>query len=146
MMNGIISHGARLTIHYELKLPGGEVFESTFAGEPESFTVGSGEFHNPIEDRIIAMLPGDTLDFIIGANENAFGIHDPDKTHSLPTSSFEDVPCNTGSLVEFEIAGGERVSGRIECVEGDNVVVDFNHPLIGHDVCCTIQLLNISSD
>ncbi|KAA3633358.1 MAG: hypothetical protein DWQ08_02040 [Proteobacteria bacterium] len=86
---------------------------------------------------------GDVCDFTIAAAEAAFGHYNPDNRHTVARDSFDGVNCEPGALVEFELPNGERVSGRVHSVDGDEVLVDFNHPLAGRDVHCRIQLVAV---
>jgi len=139
----VIEPGDVVTVHYSLAAANGAVVESTFGAEPESFRYGKGEFPAALERRLASLAPGELAEFSIAPSEMAFGPWDASRRHVVPRDRFEGVDCAPGSLVEFTLPNGERVSGRIESVDGDDVVVDFNNPLAGREVQCRLQLVSV---
>ena len=49
-----------------------------------------------------------------------------------------------GQLVAFSTADGNEAPGLVLAVEGDQVKVDFNHPLAGHNVVYTVEILSVT--
>jgi FKBP-type peptidyl-prolyl cis-trans isomerase SlyD len=71
---------------------------------------------------------------------DAYGEHDPDAIVSLPKSTFvidgrlaEEflVP---GKVIPMSDQHGNRLNGTVRDVRGEEVIVDFNHPMAGHDL------------
>lgn len=141
----MIQVGDRVTLHYELTLDNSEVFDSTFAEAPESITIGDGELPEAMEIRISMLEAGEVVEFCIEADENAFGKYDSQNRQYLARELFEQGVPNQGSLLEFELPGGGWVRGRVENVLEDQVLVDFNHPLIGRNVNCRVEIIKIES-
>ena len=50
-MNALaIGPQTRVTLHFALRLPSGEVLESTFEGKPATFTIGDGNYYGAWHD------------------------------------------------------------------------------------------------
>ncbi len=139
----MIEPGDVITAHYALALERGQPLESTFGESPERFVYGRGEFPAALEQRLAQLEVGEESEFLLPAAEAVFGTWEEGKRQTVERAGFSDGQCRPGALVEFETPGGERVSGRIEFVDGDKVLVDFNHPLAGRDVHCRLQLVSV---
>ena len=62
----------------------------------------------------------------------------------MPRSEFPaDMPLEPGLIVGFTTPSGEEVPGAIQEIKGDDVVVDFNHPLAGHEVIFDVEILEV---
>lgn len=139
----MIEVGDRVTLHYALSPGDGPVLESTFDADPAVFEVGAGELPAALEQRLTALAAGGETEFVLAAAENAFGAWDPGRRHELERATFDPSQCREGALVEFELPGGECVSGRIETVGPERVSVDFNHPLAGRDIHCRMRVVSV---
>ncbi|MFT5114292.1 MAG: FKBP-type peptidyl-prolyl cis-trans isomerase 2 [Parasphingorhabdus sp.] len=139
----MICPGDAVLLHYALMFNDDEIFDSTFDDEPENIQIGSGELPVAIEQRLADLGAGETTEFTISATESAFGKYDEDNKQELSQDLFEDQIPDVGSLLEFELPGGGWLRGRIELVQDKSVRVDFNHPLIGRNVNCRVEILEI---
>ena len=50
-----------------------------------------------------------------------------------------------GALFEFDLPYGAVSAGRVIRVEGQNVLMDFNHPLIGKNVRYEIKIVAVQA-
>lgn len=138
-----IGPGARVRMHYEIRLEDGTVADSSFGGEPLEFTVGDGTLVEGLEQAIAGLRPGERRTLSIGP-EQAFGYRVDDYIHELPRGDFPpDMRLAPGLIVSFATPGGEEIPGAILEVGEETVKVDFNHPLAGHELAFTVEVLEV---
>ena len=76
----------------------------------------------------------------------AYGDVNPEAYQSVPYSHFpEGFKFSVGSVVRGSNETGEEVRARINSVEDDSVVLDFNHPLAGKSLNFEIELISVDS-
>jgi FKBP-type peptidyl-prolyl cis-trans isomerase SlpA len=138
-----VSPGSTVTLHLSLTLEDGRVAESTFEGEPFTFTMGEGVLAHGLELALYGLYPGDTQRLELSP-EQVFGHRDPANIHRLPRSVFtEDLHIEPGVVVGFETPDGDEVGGAILALHGDSVEVDFNHPLAGHVITFDVEIIDV---
>ena len=141
---------AHLTLHYRVALAdGGAEIISTFGGRPATLQLGCGQLAEALEQRLIGLCEGDERSFEIGEGE-AFGQRHPDLLQSFSRQFFdahaEQEPGSDylpGDIVRIRGEGGEQVAGVIKSIDGQRVVMDFNHPLAGRAIVFDVRLLGV---
>lgn len=134
--------GDRVTLHYRLEC-GGEEVVNTFPDVPETFTLGSGELEGRLEALLLGLKEGQHLTFELGPGE-AFGQRDEQLVHTLPRQDFPaDMELAPGHGVRFDLPNGQDMMGTVLEIGGDEVKVDFNHPLAGLSVTLEVQIISI---
>jgi FKBP-type peptidyl-prolyl cis-trans isomerase SlpA len=135
-----IAAGDCVQFNYEVRLAGGQTVETS--GEDDAvITLGDGVLPAFLERALIGREKGDEFQLEISSSDDVFGTAEPGKVQSIPSSQFTgQLPVEPGSLFEFQLLDGEPVAGRIVSVNNEAVLVDFNHPLIGKDVCYKIRI------
>ena len=140
-----IAQGSRITMHFALKLSAEHEVDSTFAGEPATFTLGDGNLLPGFEEYLVGLTTGDHRTFDVPP-EKAFGQPNPQNRQDMKRSDFPvDMPVAPGLMVSFADAQGAELPGLIAEVEGDWVTVDFNHPLAGKTLMFEVQILEVSN-
>jgi FKBP-type peptidyl-prolyl cis-trans isomerase SlpA len=131
-----------ISLHFELRLPSGEVVDSTRNREvPAQLKLGDGNLPAPFEGRLVGLSVGDRKTFTLQADE-AFGQPNPDNCQHLPRSRFDrDMPLSEGLVISFEAPGGGHLPGVVKAWDDQRVTVDFNHPLAGSDVIFDVEIL-----
>jgi FKBP-type peptidyl-prolyl cis-trans isomerase SlyD len=130
-----------LTISYELRSGNaeGEVFETAPKENPAEFVFGVGNLVKEFEDNIQKLNQGDKFDFIIKA-DNAYGQVNDQAIIDLPKSIFmiegklADDLLEVGQVVPMKDQEGNPLYGRILEITEESVKMDFNHPMAGHDL------------
>ena len=139
-----VQPGCRVVLHCAITLKNGTVAENTFDDEPITVVMGD-------EDVLIKNLQLALYGLKVGDKEslwidpqNAFGMPDESAIHVMPRSDFpEDMVPEEGQIIEFATPAGQDVVGAVIGVDGDNVTVDFNHPLAGHEIRFDVEILEI---
>jgi len=127
-------------IEYTMSLESGEILDST-TGEPFTFLVGAGEIFPKLEEALIGMNVGEEKDVILEP-EDAFGEYDPEAVQVIPKEYFGEEP-EVGMQYYAHFEGGEEIPFYVKEVKGDNVTIDFNHPLAGKRIHFHVKVVSI---
>ena len=142
---GIITQDRYVCLEYRLRLSSGELLRGT-PEEPATliFVAGGGELLPGLERRLWGLRAQDCLEFVVPAEE-AFGLYDPEYVQVWSRKSFpahmelhpglKVVPANLPFPPEYPLIVKE--------VQGDQVVLDLNHPLAGQDLHYAVRVLEI---
>ncbi|GGG54886.1 peptidyl-prolyl cis-trans isomerase [Pseudohongiella nitratireducens] len=134
-----ISAGARVTLNFELALTDGEVIDSNYGRDPVTFVIGDGNMLPGFEAALEGLSQGDSVEITL-APEMAFGAVNPENVQSMPRQRFSGLLANTtdpvqeGTVLSFTDANGNDMPGIVRQIGELNIVIDFNHPLAGHDI------------
>jgi len=143
MKDLIVSEGTRVTLHFSLRLPEGDVIDSNFEREPATFTVGDGNLLQGFERSIFGLQEGDRKTVVIKP-EHGFGQRNPNNVQEIPRSQFGgDIELQEGLILSFADAQKTELPGVVKSFNDDVVVVDFNHPLAGRDIIFDVAILKI---
>ncbi len=134
-----------ILIHYSIALTNGSVIESSFDDEPVEITMGSGDITGGMELALFGLKEGDSQTLTL-TPEQGFGLRDEENISDMPISDFpDDLPAEAGLSFSFETPDGQEIPGTIIRLKEDFVEVDFNHPLAGHEIVFTVNVLGINN-
>jgi FKBP-type peptidyl-prolyl cis-trans isomerase SlyD len=129
-----------VTFHYTLRDPAGRVIDTSAGGEPVSYLEGAGQIIDGLDEQLRMAQPGEKARVVVPAAK-AYGAHDPKQVQRV----------NRGLLpVEGEVkvgdqfqAGADRYAPTVtvRAVEGDDVLLDANHPLAGVDLTFDVEIV-----
>ena len=112
-------------------------------GEPMVFTMGDGSLIEGLEMVLYGLKVGDKQSLSIEPRDT-FGFPEDENIHTLPSSEFsDDLKIEEGMIIGFSTPSGEEVPGAIMEIKGEEVKVDFNHPLAGHEVVFSVEIVEI---
>lgn len=136
--------GCEVSIKFSLTLGDGTLVDETSDDETLDFTLGDGTLFPAMEELIEELEQGEKSNFIVGPMD-AFGMPDEENVHELPQSDFADKSVlQVDNIIEFNTPAGDTVAGQVIEVGKDSVKVDFNHPLAGHTLMFTVELLSVN--
>jgi FKBP-type peptidyl-prolyl cis-trans isomerase SlpA len=137
-----IRPGDRVTLNYRLSSMGQEIV-NTFPDGPETFVLGTGEIDPRLEFLLTGLVAGDCRSWQLEPRQ-AFGARDESMVYPLPRGDFPaDAEIEPGNVAEFNLPNGQTWSGTIVVAEGDEVRVDFNHPLAGVPVEFEVEIIAV---
>ncbi len=131
-----------VTLHFTLKLEDGTVVDSTRDKRPATFQVGDGNLPPGFEAPLEGLIDGDTGSYQISP-EHAFGQHNPQNVQLLKRDDFDDVEPEVGTVMSFADAAGGELPGVIAGIDGEQVEVDFNHPLAGRTLTFEVEVIQV---
>lgn len=133
-------------MHFSISLEDGTVAEDSFADEPVEVVIGAGDLQTGLERVLLGLRKGDRQAFRIPP-EQSFGFSDPDAVQHMKRSDFpKDMELVPGLIIAFTTPAGDELPGTILQVHGEEVRVDFNHPLAGHQLLYKVEILNVISE
>lgn len=143
MRNLAIGVGTRVTLHFSLRLPEGDVIDSNFEKEPAIFTVGDGNLLQGFEQSIFGLQEGDRKTVLIKP-EQGFGQRNPNNVQEIARSQFgADIHLEEGLMLSFADAQKTELPGVVKRFNDEVVIVDFNHPLAGREILFEVAILKI---
>ncbi len=143
MSNLIIGSESSVTLHFSLKFEDGATVDSTFDKEPATFVVGDGSLLTGFENKLLGMTAGEKSTFTI-LPEEGFGQPNPNNIQQFDRSHFSaDLELSEGLVISFADASQSELPGVIKSVEGDVVMVDFNHPLAGKNIIFDVDIVAV---
>lgn len=138
-----IGPSTRVTLHFSLLLAGtGEEIDTTRRGRAASFVVGDGTLPEGIERSLFGLTAGADEQINL-APDVAFGQPREENLRLMPRSQFgADMVLEPGVVVAFDGPGG-HLPGVVKSLQGDLVVIDFNHPLAGKDLIFDVSIVKV---
>lgn len=141
----VVSEASEVAITFKLELPDGTLVEQTEENEPFRFKIGDGTFITNLESLLVGLELGTEAKLTL-APERAFGLPDANNFQTMDKADFPvDMPLQTGHVIGFNTPTGDEIPGTIHEVEGDKVVVNFNHPLAGATIIFSAKIEEIFS-
>jgi FKBP-type peptidyl-prolyl cis-trans isomerase SlpA len=132
-------------MHYSITLTDGSIIESSFDDEPVEINMSQGDITRGMELALFGLKEGDTQTLTL-TPEQGFGIRDEKNISDMPLSDFpEDMPPETGLSFSFETPDGEEIPGTVIRLKEDVAEIDFNHPLAGHQIIFTVNILGVNN-
>ena len=137
-----VGPNTRVTLHFSVLLESGEEIDTTRRSRPATFTVGDGSLLPGFEQAMFGLSAGADEQLSIPAADG-FGVLREENLRFMPMSQFGvNVVPEPGLVVSFAGPGGE-LPGVVRSIEGDLVVVDFNHPLAGKNLIFDVSILKV---
>ena len=138
-----IYHGSEVLMHFTITLEDGTVAETTQGEEPLRFVMGDETLIEGLELALFGLKAGDKQSLKIGP-ETAYGYPDPENVQTMSRTDFpDDMDLNPGLIISFALPDGEEYPGTITEVGDEQVTVDFNHPLAGHEILFDVEILEV---
>lgn len=132
----------RLRFHYTLRDPAGRLIDTSRGGEPLECTVGAGEIVEGLEAALREMLPGQIRNVTVPP-ELGYGRREAELVQRVPRAR---LPVDTLRPGDQFQTGPDRHAPvvTVVAVEGDEVVLDANHPLAGQTLFFEVELVTDS--
>lgn len=126
---------------YRIEADGSEeLVHQTTEDEPESIVFGvTRGLIVPLEKELLNKAVGESFD-VVAKPEEAFGDYNDDDVATLEKSIFEvdgkfdSDFIKVGAYIPMMTQDGYHITGRVKQITGEQVVMDFNHPLAGKSV------------
>ena len=132
----------QVTLHFAIKLESGDVVDSTFDKQPATFKVGDGNLLPGFEQALYGLKAGDKRSLPIEP-EHAFGQPNPQNVQVMPRSQFADMELSEGLMIIFSDAANAELPGVVKEFDGEQVTIDFNHPLAGKRLTFDVEIVDV---
>jgi FKBP-type peptidyl-prolyl cis-trans isomerase SlyD len=128
-----IEPNTHVTVDYELRDEDGELVDASNGegGEPIRYVHGYGMLVPGLEAALAGLAAGDERDVVVPA-EAGYGEYDEELVVEIERAEFPNpAVVNVGDEFIAESPDGSEVALNVVEVNGDQVLVDANHPLAG---------------
>jgi FKBP-type peptidyl-prolyl cis-trans isomerase SlyD len=126
----------------------GEMIQKVTEDRPFVYLFGIGGLLPSFKANLQGLKTGDDFSFILKSHE-AYGFPSDDNIIRLDKKVFEidgvvdETVIKVGEIIPMEDEEGYPLTGKILEVDGDNVLVDFNHPLAGLNLYFEGKILDV---
>lgn len=132
-----------MKVHYRGTLEDGSEFDSSASRDPIEFTIGSGEVIPGFDEAVTGLEPGESRSVTL-TPDRAYGEPNEQLVHCVSLADFAEEPV-VGYQVQLVAPDGTPLLGEVAAIEGDEVTLDFNHPLAGKTLVFEIELVEVAS-
>jgi FKBP-type peptidyl-prolyl cis-trans isomerase SlyD len=142
MTSTTVKDGQVVSVEYTLRVDG-KVIDSSSEAEPLEYLHGAGNIIPGLERELEGLSVGGSRSVVV-APADGYGELDEEAYIEAPKSEFpKDMPLEPG--VEMELTGpdGHPMYARIERLEGENVVLNMNHPLAGAELHFEVKVVGV---
>jgi FKBP-type peptidyl-prolyl cis-trans isomerase SlyD len=131
-----------ITFHYTLRDPRGQVIDASVGGEPISFLEGAGQIVEGLEEGLRGLTAGTQAKIGVPAAK-AYGERDEGQVQRVLKSLLP---------IEGEVKPGDQFRAgsdayapivTVVSVEGEELLLDANHPLAGVDLEFEVEVLAV---
>jgi len=140
-----IRQGSKVELIFTLTLSDGTLVEES-GEKPDTITIGEGNIVSGMEELLLGLTAGENVNEPITAEQNLFGPYDDDNIQIIPLSEFDESSMpEPGQIIEFSLPSGQAAPGRINQVDENVAIVDFNHPLADRDLIFKAEILFVEN-
>ena len=131
-----------VTFHYTLRDPAGHVIDTSAGGEPVVYLEGAGQIIDGLDKQLRTTGAGVKTRVQVAAAQ-AYGERDPAQVQRVRRALLPiEGELRVGETFQ---AGEDRFAPvvRVLALEGEEVVLDANHPLAGVDLTFDVEIITV---
>ena len=138
-----VQSGNTVKVHFRGFLDDGTEFDSTSGRPPMEVEVGGGRLVPAFETALIGMAIGESKTVSIAAAD-AYGDHQAALVQTLARNEIPaEIALELGAVLQATTPQGEALKLTVVGLTDDDVVLDANHPLAGHNLTFEIEVVAI---
>jgi FKBP-type peptidyl-prolyl cis-trans isomerase SlyD len=131
-----------VSLDYTLRVEG-EVLDTSSGDEPIQFIQGHGHIIPGLEKALYGMKPGEEKEIVLQP-EDAYGDYDPKARMTIDRRDVsENGEIAIDEEIEIEDEDGNVNLAQIIGVDGDQIMLDFNHPLAGRVLAFSVTVVDV---
>ncbi|HYP18157.1 MAG TPA: peptidylprolyl isomerase [Opitutus sp.] len=133
-----------VTFHYTLRDPEGRVLDTSAGADPITYLEGAGQIIDGLDEQLRAEPAGAKTRVVVPAAK-AYGEHDPAQVQRVNRALLPvEGDLKIGDAFQ---AGADRHAPVVTVagIEGDEVLLDANHPLAGVDLTFDVEVVSARS-
>jgi FKBP-type peptidyl-prolyl cis-trans isomerase 2 len=139
----MIENGKQVAIEYSVFSDDNTQIDSNVGKDPLIFLFGAHQILPALEEALRGLEVGDNKEVTLHP-QHAYGEVNPHAFKKVAAKLIpEDLRFEGALLVVSDEQFGEMLI-RVESIEGENIILDFNHPLAGKTLKFDVKVLDIS--
>jgi FKBP-type peptidyl-prolyl cis-trans isomerase SlyD len=132
-----------VSVYFTVKDELDEIVDETTIGNPFTFLSGKNQILPALEEEIGNMIIGSKKNIVLKPSD-AYGEYIPEAIQVVTRSEFpEEMEIEEGLNFVANTPEGNQLPFIITEVDGDNITIDFNHPLAGETLTFDVELIDI---
>ncbi len=140
----VVSKDNAVTLHYVLTVDGQKV-DSSPQDKPLQVNMGKNEVIPGFEAGLLGLKVGDKKGFDVAPDQGYGQVNEKARRDIKKEQMPKDVTPQVGMVLYIKGPDGRPYPVRIHKVEGDNVTLDFNHPLAGKTLHFDVEILGVDN-
>ncbi|MGI6656695.1 MAG: FKBP-type peptidyl-prolyl cis-trans isomerase [Desulfobulbus sp.] len=137
-----IRTGTTVTIHYTLTLADGEILDTTTNKEPLVYIQGEEGLLFDLEQVLEGRVAGETVEVTVPP-EDAYGVISEDALITVPLDQLPEEGRRLDAMITAVGPQGQELEGVVRSLDKTTALLDFNHPLAGQAVHCTLTVVRV---
>ncbi len=141
-----VEQNDKVTISYSGSLENGTIFQESNTSEPSIITIGNHDIPPTLEQALLGMSTGEKKRVKVEPDEG-YGPRRKDLLQTLKKKSLSDrITPQIGMILSLKVEKDgqtNQVPATVVEVSDDTIVVDYNHPLAGHNLLYDISVISI---
>lgn len=141
-----VEESDKVAISFIGKLENGEIFKTVDETKPLVIEIGNSEAPPTLEISLKGMQVGDKKTVRVPPDES-YGPRNKELLQTIEKGNFEEhINPRPGLVLSLKVnKDGEehQVPATVIEIDGDNVTVDYNHPLAGHHLTYDVTVVSI---
>ena len=138
----MIIDGSRVSIEYTLTLSDGSVADTNVGGEALIYEQGASQILPALEAALLGLAVGDSKQVSLDAAQG-YGEVDSQLFQKVPASAVPEDARTVGTQLMARSPSGETQPVRVHALEGEEIVMDLNHPLAGQALVFEVKIVAI---
>ncbi|QLY29642.1 FKBP-type peptidyl-prolyl cis-trans isomerase [Nocardia huaxiensis] len=139
----VVSADKVVSIEYTLTDDEGDVLDTSAGEAPLEYLHGADNIVPGLEGALAGKAVGDELEVVVEA-EDAYGEYLAELVSTVARDMFEDVEeLEVGMEFHAEAPDGDAQIVTVVGVDGDDVIIDANHPLAGQRLHFKVKVVGI---
>lgn len=131
-----------VTFNYTLTNAEGTELDKSEAGTPLAYLHGHSNIIPGLEKELEGKSAGESLKVTVAPAE-AYGEYNEEAVQEVPKEMFQGVETiEAGMQFQAQTEAGIQVV-TVKAVEGDNVIIDSNHPLAGQELTFDVEIVEV---
>ncbi|TXJ06689.1 MAG: peptidylprolyl isomerase [Acinetobacter sp.] len=127
--------------HYTLTNGEGQTLDKS-EGQPLAYLHGAGNIIPGLENALTGKVAGDKLTVNVPAAEG-YGEYYAEMVQEVPRQMFQGVDnIQAGMQFQAQTDDGMQIV-TVKAIEGDNIIIDANHPLAGQDLTFDVEIVEV---
>ncbi len=116
--------------------------DTNVGGAPLEFITDMGQIIPGLEKELINLNAGDKTDVLVQPAD-AYGEYNDEAVQTLPKEQFAGIDLVEGMTLYGTGEAGETVQVGVKAIDGDEVTIDYNHPMAGKTLMFTVSILDV---